>query len=58
MLGRQEGLDGLTEALEALGRDYHVDWKEAFRQLRGMVKRVKALVVKSGVCAHCFVSND
>ena len=49
MLGRQEGLDGLTEALEALGRDYHVDWKEAFRQLRGMVKRVKALVVKSGV---------
>jgi hypothetical protein len=48
-LCQHEGVDGLTGALEDLARGQHVDWKEAYRQLRMIVKRVKAIVVKSGL---------
>ena len=47
-LGEREGLERLTDALEALSEGKHVDWKQAYRQLSGVIKRVKGIVIKSG----------
>lgn len=47
-LGEREGLERLTDALEALSEGQHVDWKQANRQLSGVIKRVKGIVIKSG----------
>ena len=47
-LGEREGLERLADALEALSGGQHVYWKQAYRQLSGVIKRVKNIVVKAG----------
>ena len=47
-LGKQEGLERLADALEALSGGQHVDWQQAYRQLSGVIKRVKSIVIKAG----------
>ena len=54
-LGLSEGMGGLTGALEALGQGRWVDWKQAFKQLKTIVKRIKNIVIKSGEEGSTYV---